>query len=259
MRYTCFLLIALLGGVAPAAAQNSNGTDRDTVRAPERPAQAENQPDLARAADLIFQRTNSFREEKGRRPLQRNEQLAQAAQYFADYMAQNDTYGHHADGQRPADRASQHDYEYCIVLENIAYQYSTAGFRTQELARRFHRGWEESPGHRRNLLDRDVTEIGIAIAQSEETGYIYAVQKFGRPESARIEFEVRNDSSQDVSYELGDDTYELPPRYSRTHFRCRPAELVLLVDEEEVDSVEPRSGDSYVIGERRGSIRISRE
>jgi len=41
------------------------------------------------------------------------------------------------------------------------------------------------------MLDPDVTEIGVAIAQSEESQYFYAVQVFGRPKSLSIAFQFK--------------------------------------------------------------------
>jgi uncharacterized protein YkwD len=41
-------------------------------------------------------------------------------------------------------------------------------------------GWKRSPGHRRNLLAREATQTGVAVARSDQ-GYYYAVQLFGRP------------------------------------------------------------------------------
>ena len=42
-------------------------------------------------------------------------------------------------------------------------------------------GWERSAAHRKNMLDRDATEIGVAVAHSPRTGRYYGVQVFGRP------------------------------------------------------------------------------
>jgi uncharacterized protein YkwD len=56
------------------------------------------------------------------------------AQYFADYMARTDEYGHHADGRSPMERARRQGYAPCIVSENIAYRYTSdpEGFTAEE-------------------------------------------------------------------------------------------------------------------------------
>lgn len=97
-------------------------------------------PDLAMATTLIISRTNAFRQEEGHQPVTTNPLLMATAQDFADYMARTDRYGHTADGNQPAERAKQHGYDYCIVAENIAYQYNAGGFTTAELGGGFFTG-----------------------------------------------------------------------------------------------------------------------
>jgi len=160
-----FLLIAALV-VSPAAA----------------PARAETKtPELPKVVQRIVDRTNDFRKSEKREPVRVNAELTKAAEYFAKFMAESGKYGHEADGQKPADRAKKHGYDYCLVLENIAYLYNSEGFGTEDLAGGLIKGWQESPGHRKNMLDPDVIETGVAVARSEKTGYFYAVQMFGRP------------------------------------------------------------------------------
>lgn len=101
--------------------------------------------------------------------------------------------------------------------ENIAYQYSSTGLTTAELAEAFFEGWKQSAEHRKNMLDADATETGLAVAQSDQTSYYYAVQMFGRPSSQRIEFQIVNRSAAAISYEIGGRPFTLPPQYTRTH------------------------------------------
>ena len=228
-------------------------------RSSDRTSSPDGNPDLQKAAKQIVARTNRFREEHDFEPVARNEELAAAAEYFAEFMARTDKYGHHADGQTPAERAREHGYDYCIVAENIAMQYSSRGFGTKELARRFTRGWIESPEHRENMLNPHVTETGVAVAQSEESGHFYAVQMFGRPRSAQIEFEIVNESRATVRYTLGDQTFRLPPRYTRTHQRCRPSKLILRRPQADDVTFEPEHGDTFVVTDSEdGGYRVAR-
>jgi uncharacterized protein YkwD len=215
--------------------------------------------DAAEVVRRIVEQTNAFREAEGFSPVSTNPQLTETARYFADYMARTDRYGHTADGQRPADRARDHEYAFCIVSENIAYQFSSRPFSAAELARRFVEGWKESPEHRRNMLDADLTETGVAVAQSDETDHYYAVQMFGRPESARIELRIENTSDREVEYELAEQRFSLPPRYVRSHQRCRPADLLFHLPEAIADEAQQRvrvdSDAQFVVandGVRRG-------
>jgi uncharacterized protein YkwD len=99
-------------------------------------------------------------------------------------MAAHERLAHDADGRTPGERARRAGYDYCAIAENIAYQYGSAGFATEDLAQRFASGWQRSRAHRENLLDRDVLETAAAVARSRRSGRYYAVQLFGRP-SAR--------------------------------------------------------------------------
>jgi uncharacterized protein YkwD len=215
---------------APAPAKETPTEQTETVEAPgEREGAAK--PDLAAVVRGIVERTNAFRKEQRREPVQTDEKLAEAASDFARYMAKTDRYGHKADDRTPADRVAAAGYDPCVVEENIAYRFRETGFTTDDLAEGFVVGWEQSPPHRRNMLDRSVTVTGAGVAQSEKTGVYYAVQLFGRPKSAAIGFEVTNQSELTVAYRVGDRTFQLPPRVTRTHEECRPATVRFLPDD----------------------------
>lgn len=190
-------------------------------------AHAAEGPELPAVEKLVLERTNEFRREQGRDTLATDARLERAARYFADYMARTDRYGHEADGAEPADRASRHGYQWCQVSENISYQYTSAAFGTSELAGRYVEGWKRSPGHRRNMLDRDDVHIAIAVSRSEGTSRYYAVQMFGRPKSMSIEFHVTNRTRGAVSYRMAEKTYSLDPGSTRIHQQCGPEELTL--------------------------------
>lgn len=218
-------------------------------------------PDLAAATTLIISRTNAFRQAQEREPVTVDPILTETAQDFASYMARTNRYGHTADGNQPAERAKQHGYDYCIVAENIAYQYNSAGFTTAELGSGFFTGWRQSPGHRRNMLEPAVTETGVAIVQSEESGYYYAVQLFGRPRSLMDEFAITNATETTVRYHIGDETFSLPPRYQRTHQRCEPTTVTFQWPDEQANStIRPTDGDQYtVVQEASGEFALEEE
>jgi uncharacterized protein YkwD len=242
------LLLVFVCLAGPAQAQK-HGEETELIEppaTPERPDVAK--PDLARVNDEIIRLTNEFRRQEGCPEVQRNPQLTAAAQDFAEYMARTDRFGHTADGTHPWDRAKKHGYAYSIVSENIAYFYNSAGYRTEELAREIVEGWKHSPGHRKNMLDPDVADIGVAVAHSKHTGYYYAEQLFGRPHSKRIEFKISNRADTTVKYQLGERTYALPPRYTRTHILSRPAELKLRSSSgETLESFKPVNGSRYLV------------
>jgi uncharacterized protein YkwD len=139
-------------------------------------------PDLARVAHLIVAHANDYRRGEGRGEVTQNTKLNDAARQLAEFMARTGKFAHDADGKRPWDRALQHGYQYCLISENIAYQYSSKGFSTAELAEKLFAGWKSSPGHRKNMLEQLVEETGIAVVRGD-SGRFYAVQMFGRPRS----------------------------------------------------------------------------
>lgn len=207
--------------------------------------------DTGDAARRVVAATNEFRRRENLAVTGPAPQLASTARYFADFMARTGKYSHSADGQEPAARAKRFGYDFCIVAENIAYVYSSAGFGTDELARRFFEGWQNSPGHRKNMLDPDVTETAVAIAQSAKTGHYYAVQLFGRPTSQSIEFQVANRAGVAVEYALDGQTFELPARATSTHQSCKRADL-----EFRGKTLQPVNGQRLMIVNDQGGIRL---
>jgi uncharacterized protein YkwD len=218
-------------------------------------------PELDRVAHQIIDRTNRFRQDQHRPAVTVNEQLSATARDFAGWMAATDLYGHEADGRRPWDRAKAHGYDYCLVAENIAYAWRSAGFTTDELTAEFVQGWEQSPGHRKNMLDPDVTETGVGVARSADTGLYYAVQLFGRPKSLRIEFRIADRAGAAVKYKVGDQAYDLRPRTIMTHEVCRPTDVTLLAaDGSAAATVRPANGERYAVTrDENGVLRLAKE
>lgn len=218
-------------------------------------------PDLGEVAGLLMESTNQFRKQEGRGELKSQPQLVATARDFAEFLARADKLSHEADGSNPNERAKKHGYAPCIVAENIAYEYSSNGFEKDELARRFMESWKKSPGHRKNLLDPDLLEAGMAVAQSKESGKYYAVQVFGRPRSAAIEFSVVNETDTKVEYRLGEENLSLEPRFTRTHERCTASELRFAwtpVEGKPAD-FQPVQGDRFIITRKQDKFSVRRQ
>ena len=212
------------------------------------PTNGATSPELANTVQDIINRTNDFRQAEGLEEVKPNPQLMEAAEDFTQFMASTDQYGHTADGSTPAERAKQHGYNPCIISENIAYQFRTSGFTSQELGREFVQGWQESPEHRKNMLGPAVTETGVGVAQSAQTHYYYAVQMFGRPQTEMIEFQITNRTETPISYAMEGQTFPLPPRSTRTHQQCQSAEITFQWPEKQEQTVvQPQPGDQYTI------------
>jgi uncharacterized protein YkwD len=150
-------------------------------------ADAQRRPDLLRVESLVIDGTNAFRRELNLEPVGRNPRLEEAAREFAAFMARTGKFDHEADGRKPAERATAHGYRYCFIGENISYEYNSKDFQTEDLARRFVQGWKDSPGHRRNMVKGEATEIAVAVARASAKGppRYYAVQLIGQPRGER--------------------------------------------------------------------------
>ena len=208
--------------------------------------------DVAAASARVEQGTNEFRRREGLQAVRREPHLQRAATEFAQFMARTSKYGHEADGRDPPARAKAAGYDYCIILENIAYHYDSRGFETDALARKIVAGWEASPPHRENMRNPAVTQIGVGVARSS-TGYYYSVEMLGLPRSASVRFEVRNESQDAVRYRIGEKTYTVPGRSIRTHEVCKrePVRFEGLAGGE---AIEPRRGDRFVIPPEGGRV-----
>ena len=215
-----------------------------------------------RVARQILQRTNQLRAQSGWKALASEPRLTAAAARFARFMADTDRYGHEVDGRQPPERAQAQGYAHCLTAENIAFASSTRGFQADELAQRLFDGWVQSPPHRRNLLDGDMTDVGIAVAQSARSGRHYAVQLFGRPRALAVRITLANRSRDTVHYDLGGESYELKPNVVRTHDQCRRALLALNAEGLDGPSAKPISiehGARYRIDDAGQGIRLRRE
>ena len=246
------LTAALLTG-GPEAAQEASPQTEPLVL-PEIP------PELKEAAGLLVERTNELRRKNDLQPVVRNRELDKAAEHFARVLAATQQFSHQADGKCPTVRADEHGYKACFVTENIAYSGCPLRPPPKDLARRFIAIWEESPPHRANMLDPDVIHAGMAIARDEESGRCYAVQVFGRPRDKLLQFQVTNQSRRAVEYKVDEQTFQLPPRYSRTHQHCRTPKLVFLQPGAEGESHRPQQNDTFVVSDgEEGGRRVERQ
>jgi uncharacterized protein YkwD len=255
-----FAVVAFLTAT-PVQAQVVEEDNIEVLKPPAGKFEPTDVPDLAATVKRIVSLTNDLRRKEKLQATEVNEKLEAAARYFAEYMATRSKFGHKADGSRPSERAAKHGYDYCIVAENIAYQFNSRGFATDDLADQFYEGWKRSAGHVKNMLDPDVTETGVAVALDPETGYFFAVAMFGRPHSMSVEFTIANQSPAVVHYNMGSQTFELAPEHSRTHRVCRPRDTAFRWSDApgEVRTVQPNHGDRFVIRKSGDELEIRKE
>lgn len=109
---------------------------------------------------------NEKRSEHGVPPLCWSEELARAATDHSEDMMERGFYAHDTpEGITPSERTAAAGYPSSFVTENIHRTYLSVGFdaNVRDL-RKTVRDWMESPGHRRNLLDPRLEEVGIGVA-----------------------------------------------------------------------------------------------
>lgn len=127
-------------------------------------------------ADLVIAvvaATNAERARHGLAPFTADPRLHRAAQDHSGDMVRRGFFAHeNPDGAQVWHRAVAAGYGYRKVAENIA-----AGQRT---AADVVRGWMDSPGHRANILDAELTHIGVGHALGGSFG-VYWTQVFGTP------------------------------------------------------------------------------
>jgi len=216
-------------------------------------------PDLPQTEIAILEMTNAFRKEHNRTLLKPNAALTAAARAFAAYLGKTGKFAHEADGREPQERAEAAGYRYCLIAENLAVNLDSRGFESQKLARDVVEGWKASPGHRANLLEKSVTEIGIGVVRAPDRHPKFiSVEVLGRPESLKVAFSIENRTSFSLSYRLGEESETLPARASVSHTSCEAGPLVI-ERAEPAAGLEPRNGDRLVLSEGPGgAIKVER-
>lgn len=130
--------------------------------------------DASVAADVV-RFTNDARARNGLPALATSARLMEAARIHADQMAAAQRAEHTLSGaQYPTlqSRLQAVSYVYASAAENVAWNQSSAQAALNS--------WMNSSGHRANILDPSLKEIGAAMARSSR-GEPYWIQVFGTP------------------------------------------------------------------------------
>ena len=123
----------------------------------------------------VVRLTNRERKRKGIEELSFNSKLQKAAQSHTDDMDRTGRYLAHdsSDGRVLRDRVDAVDYDWSYISENAAVGQASPKAVVQS--------WMNSPGHRANMLDPEIQEIGVGYAIDDVSGRPYWVQNFGSP------------------------------------------------------------------------------
>jgi uncharacterized protein YkwD len=129
--------------------------------------------DLARVRAEMLERVNAARRTSAY-PLRPNALLDLAAQRHAEDMLARHYFAHESpERETVRERARAAGYSWRVIGENIA----EGQFSVDEVMET----WMASPGHRRNILDRDFQELGVGLALGRNGGEwrVVWVQTFG--------------------------------------------------------------------------------
>jgi uncharacterized protein YkwD len=129
---------------------------------------------VAEATDMVGL-TNAQRNQAGLAPFTASPLLMQAAQLQADQMASLGQMAHELPGARypsPQDRLTAVGYQWQAYAENVAYGQGSPASAIS--------AWMGSSGHRANILNAGLTELGTGFSRGAD-GRPYYVQVFGRP------------------------------------------------------------------------------
>src|SRR6185437_15225881 len=118
----------------------------------------------------IFELLNLERKHAGLKPLQWNQNAAEAARAHAKLLADHREMSHEFPGE-PALRQR---------LEATAVRFTTAGENVAKAddPDEAHLALMESPGHRANILGRDYTAVGVGVVERDDR--LYVTQDFIR-------------------------------------------------------------------------------
>lgn len=206
-------------------------------------------PDIPAAETAIVEMTNAFREQHRLASVKPSPLLAVAARAYAKVLAaRNGELSHTVDGTTPATRAQSAGYAYCQIAENLAVLYDSRGFSAADYAGGVVAGWQASPGHRDNLLMREVTETGVGIARSDASNPRYvAVQLFARPQKLKYTFKIVNRLPGAISYAFAGENLTVEPRQVITHTSCAASTIAFRLDGGGIGRYEARNGQVYTL------------
>ncbi len=108
--------------------------------------------------DQVLKLTNNAREKNGLKPLKMSADVTEVAQTKAEDMSENNYFSHTSPTYgSPFDMLKEFGVDYRTAAENIA-----AGQQTPD---QVVDGWLNSQGHRKNIMNKNVTHIGVGFAQ----------------------------------------------------------------------------------------------
>ncbi|WP_226581821.1 CAP domain-containing protein [Halobacillus litoralis] len=150
----------------PAPSQNQ-APDQDQAQKQQTNKQTSDQAASGDFQKKVIELTNKAREKNGLKPLKNSADVEEVAQVKSEDMAKNDYFSHTSPNYgSPFDMLKEFGVDYTTAAENIA-----AG---QQSPQSVVDGWLNSSGHRKNIMNKNVTHIGVGYSSDGN----YWVQMF---------------------------------------------------------------------------------
>lgn len=128
--------------------------------------------------DKIISLTNQYRAANGNlKALKENKKLYLSAQKKVEDIFSKQYFEHKSpDGKGVGDLGEEVGYQYILIGENLAM----GNFKDEAALMN---AWEASEGHRENIINKNYTDIGVAVGRGKFEGkdVWMAVQHFGTP------------------------------------------------------------------------------
>jgi uncharacterized protein YkwD len=158
------LALATLATLAPA---DLNGTQVATKPAPVRLQQSPAQAASTALEQTVFDKINAIRNERGLTPVRFAADLLPVARTHSDDQARRNTLTHRsADGKNAGERLDAARVPWLRYGENVAVikGYSDPASTVVD-------AWMHSPGHAANVLDPQLVESAVGVAQCADGTY----------------------------------------------------------------------------------------
>jgi len=118
----------------------------------------------------LFNAANQERKAQGLKQLRWDDKLASAARGHVREMASRNAIAHEFSGEASLpERITQAGVQFSAIAENVAEAPAVA---------RIHELWMHSPGHRANILDKDMDSLGVGVVRRNRE--YFAVEDFAR-------------------------------------------------------------------------------
>ena len=125
--------------------------------------------------DIVIKLVNEARKAAHVAALEKNDMLQKAAEEKAQDMIENNYFAHISpQGKSPWEWVNKNKYDYRYAGDNLAINFTNA--EEQQNA------WMDSPTHKKNILNENYTETGVAVKRGVIDGHetVVVVQMFGR-------------------------------------------------------------------------------